>query len=293
MSALLVVLAAFAAADVPATESSVAIVISSRRDPSGLLSAEVANALKKYLGAHGIATLSPDEATARLAKLGSVDPKACDGARLCLSKLAQLLGARGAVIGLDVGKAGRFNAGHFECVSAGSVESLAVADITGDAKRWAATSDDALKTFVAELAPKLKTLLAEPVATATAAVTPSTASPDAPVTVKLIPGAPPAPPMVTAEVSKPWGPAVYATGGAAIVSAGVAATFLALALGHKGTFDGSMQSVGGRTGGSSLSQTQLSELSGAANREFTIAAAAGAATGALTAATVFFITRDN
>lgn len=296
MSALLVVLAALAAVDGPAKETSVAIVISSRRDAVGQLSKDVAASLKAKLEAQGIAALNPEEATARLTKLGAVDPKACDGARLCLSKLAQLLGARGVIIGVDVGKAGRFNAGHLECVAANRVDSLAVADFTGDAKRWASTSEEALKAFITELVPKLNALAAEAEAAAAAAkpsVPPVATAPipDAPVAPKLVPGAPPTPPLVTANPSKPWGPGVYASGGAAIVSAGVAATFLVLALGHKGEFDGSLSTVDGKSV-SRLPESRLNALAAASNREFTIAATSAAATGALTGLTLYFITRD-
>ncbi len=290
MGALFVVLTAIAAVEPPNAENTVAIVISSRRDAGGQLANEVANALKKQLAAKGIAALGPDEATARLTQLGAVDPKACDGARLCLSKLAQLLGPHGAVIGVDVGKAGRFNAGHLECVSATRLESLAVSDFTADAKKWAATREDALKAFVTEVAPKLRVLLAESVAATPQA---GTLTPrDAPVNAQLTPDAPPLPPLVVAKPTKPIPTAAWVTGGGAVASAGVAVAFLVMGLNHKAAFDSSQVEVNGRPGGSTLTQTQLDGLAQASNREFTLATATGAAAGALTATTIYLLLRN-
>ncbi|MBX7115208.1 MAG: hypothetical protein K1X64_12845 [Myxococcaceae bacterium] len=291
MGALFVVFTVITAVEPANAENPVAIVISSRRDEGGRLANEVASALKKQLDTQGIATLGPDEATARLNKLGAVDPKACDGARLCLSKLAQLLGPHGTVIGVDVGKAGRFNAGHLECVSATRLESLAVADFTADAKKWLATRDEALKAFVAEVAPKLRGLLAQPVATTpnVSALTPG----DAPVNAQLTPGAPPPPPLVVAQPTPAVPTAAWVTGGGAVASAGVAVTFLVLGLNHKAAFDGSQVEVNGRPGGSTLTQTQLNSLARSSNNELTVATATGAAAGALTAATLYLLLRNH
>ncbi len=121
----------FALAQAPASASAevpVAIVVSSRRDTNGSAS-RLCDQLQNAIGPQA---MTEKQSIERLASLGGVDPHACDGARLCLQKLAQLL--HGVVIGVDVSKAGRLTAGHIEAVSFDRVDSLAVGDIASDAK---------------------------------------------------------------------------------------------------------------------------------------------------------------
>src|SRR4051794_35159731 len=133
---LLLVLAQAPAADVP-----VAIVVSSRRD-SGNASAALCEQLKSALGSKA---MGEKESVERLTHLGGVDPHACDGARLCLQKLAQLL--HGVVIGVDVSRAGKLTAGHIEAVAMDRVDSLATIDVASDAKGWVQKAGDAAKSL--------------------------------------------------------------------------------------------------------------------------------------------------
>src|SRR4051812_30896983 len=146
MLALLTVVLAQAPADV-----SVAIVVSSRRDPGN--APAVCDQLKAAIGA---GAMSEKESVDRLTRLGGVDPHACDGARLCLQKLAQLL--HGVVIGVDVSKAGKLLAGHIEAVSFDRVESLASEDFTADAKSWPQKSQAAVASLAQRLSPALVTM---------------------------------------------------------------------------------------------------------------------------------------
>lgn len=240
----------FALAQAP-TEVPVAIVVSSRRD-TGTQASTLAEQLKVALAAEGITATSDADSVARLKKLGGVDPRACDGARLCLQKLAQLM--QGVVIGVDVSKAGRLSAGHLEAVAWERVESLAADDLTSDAKSWPAKSKDGAKAF----AQKLKGPLAE--LNEARKVKASSELKGAPVLeppqqARLVPEPPPVPPPTappTAVQAEPaqksnLGPVAYVTTAAAIISAGAGIVCMILGFLDRGTyfstlsrFDGSM-----------------------------------------------------
>jgi hypothetical protein len=260
MSVLFIALV-LAQAPAPSGDVPVAIVSSSRRDPG--TSAALCEQLKTALGG---TAMGEKESIDRLAKLGGVDPHACDGARLCLQKLAQLL--HGVVIGVDVSKAGKLLAGHVEVVSFDRVESLATEDVTADAKSWPQKSQAAVASLAQRLSPQLLAMRPrvepKPDLKGTPAFEP-------PREVNLTPEPPPTPlpspePAVTAsgEVSK--GPVPYVTAGSGIVSLGIGITLTVLGFLDRGTYQASFQQVPNQMAvASTLTDDKLTALATASN----------------------------
>jgi hypothetical protein len=262
MSLLLsLVLAQAAAADVP-----VAIVVSSRRD------AAAASALCVQLkAALGPLAMSEKESVDRLTQLGGVDPQACDGAKLCLQKLAQLL--RGVVIGVDVSKAGKLLAGHIEAVSFDRVESLATDDLTGDMKSWPQKTAAAAQAFGQKLQPQLLALKPkeEPKAAPPQPELKSTPALEPPREATLVPEPPPQPPeqeplAVTQAPGHNGGPVPYIVGGAAALSLIGAVVLMVLGFADRSTYQSSFIAVPNQMiVASSLRDDQLNALASASN----------------------------
>lgn len=249
MTALLLVVLSQAGLSQAPADVPVALVVSSRRDTTNAAPALV-DQLKIALAAQGITAMGDADSVARLKLLGGVDPKACDGSRLCLQKLAQLL--QGVVVGVDVSKAGRLTAGHVEAVAYDRVESLAVDDVTSDAKSWNKTAGEAATAFaqklkaplaamnearrpkeappkVAEKQPELKT--APPLETPREA----TLTPEPP------PTPPPAVPVEATTQKSGLGPVPYVTTGVAIVALGAGIVCLILGFIDRGTYVGTFE----------------------------------------------------
>ena len=270
MLALLLVLSQ-APTDVP-----VAIVISSRRDTS-TAAATLAEQLKVTLGAQGIAAMGDADAVTRLKMLGGVDPKACDGARLCLQKLAQLL--QGVVIGVDVSKAGRLTAGHLEAVSWDRVDSLAADDLSSDAKSWNQRSAEAATAFALKLKPPLQAL--NDARRPKVAVTPTPPPPkpaepelkppppaDPPRNPMLVPEPPPTPPpAVVVEDKKPssLGPVPYVTAATGIVAIGAGIVCLVLGFFDRQTYVDTFRRPDGMAVVSSYTDAELRDVAGRSN----------------------------
>jgi hypothetical protein len=255
MWALLSLVLAQAPADVP-----VAIVISSRRDPGN--AAALCEQLKTAIGQ---GAMGEKESVDRLTRLGGVDPHACDGARLCLQKLAQLL--HGVVVGVDVGKAGKLFAGHIEAVSFDRVESLATEDITSDAKAWPQKSQAAVTSFAQKLSPQLQAMRPKVEPRPDLKGTPTF---EQPREAQLTPEPPPQPRAETLELVTPAetgkGPVPYLTAGAGVVCLGVGITLTVLGFLDRGTYQASFQDVPNQMAvASTLTDQQLSNLATASN----------------------------
>lgn len=237
-------------------------MVSSRRD-ADKLALGVTEQLKAALAAQGITATSDSESVERLKKLGGVEPRACDGARLCLQKLAQLL--QGVVVGVDVSRAGRLTAGHVEAVAFDRVESLAVDDITSDAKQWSAKSNEAAKAFAEKLKAPVRALSdarrvkSPPKAAENELKT--TPALDAPREATVVPEPPPTPPpaieaVTVSKKASGTGPLPFITTGAAVVAAGAGILCLVLGFSDRSTY---FQSISGGMA-SSLTDAQLQNL---------------------------------
>jgi hypothetical protein len=263
----------------PAADVPVAIVVSSRRD-STTASATLCEQLKTALGPRA---MGEKESVQRLTQLGGVDPHACDGAKLCLQKLAQLL--HGVVIGVDVSKAGRLLAGHIEAVSFDRVESLATDDLTGDAKSWPQKSSAAAKALAQKLTPQLDAL--RPKEEPKPSPPPENKNVEAPHQVIVVPEPPPSPPPEVTAVqaeggAKSFGPVPYVVTGAAVASVGAGITLLVLGFIDRNTYQASFQQVPNQTAiASSFTDAQLSSLATASNAKIGLGIAFGVIAAAL------------
>jgi hypothetical protein len=263
MTALLLIALA-QSPDVP-----VAIVISSRRDTSKAAPA-LCEQVKVALSAQGFHAMSDAESIKRLSELGGVEPKACDGARLCLQKLAQLL--HGVVIGVDVSRAGKLTAGHIEAVAMDRVDSLATIDVASDAKSWVQKSGEAAKSLADKLKPPLTAMREAlqpkepPRPPEPELKPPPPLAEDQPKQVTLTPAPPPTPPPAVAVEKRGPGPVPYILTGAAILSAGASVLFFILGLQQQNEYRGSFVSVPGYSGqGSSFTDAKLSSLASSSN----------------------------
>lgn len=239
------------------------VVVSSRRDV-GSTAVSICEQMRVALAAQGIVATGDGASVERLKKLGGVDPKACDGARLCLQKLAQLL--QGVVIGVDVSRAGKLSAGHFEAVSFDRVDSLAADDVTADAKSWPGKSSAAVTAFAAKLKAPMLALNETRRASSKPPEPELKAPPDAPREVRVLPEPPPLPPpAVTAEKSG-TGPVPYVTGAAAVAALGMGIVFMVLGFIDRGTYHASFADPTGLMGhASSLSDDELTQLASSSN----------------------------
>jgi hypothetical protein len=295
---LLVLLAQTAASEPPKSAPTVpiAIVVSSRRDAGNTLSSALCTKVRDALAARGIEAMTEQQSADRLAKLGAIDPHACDGSKLCLAKLAELL--QGIVIGVDIGKVGRFNAGHLEAVAIGRLESVAVADFTSDSKGWSRKTGDELPAFIAPVASmaaemnKALVPVEPPKAVAVAPTPPPVEKKsDAPLEPKLLPVPPPTPPPVVVEETRSRGPVPYIVGGTAVALAIVAVTMLALASADSDAYHSRQETLsGGQT--SPLTRAELDRLAGSANLKYSAALGTGIGAGVVGIAAGYLLIRD-
>ena len=286
MTALWLVILAQAA--VPSKSAvPVAIVVSSRRDALNTLSPQLCDELKKALAAEGVVAMSDAESTQRLVSLGGVEPRACDGSKLCLQRLAELL--RGVVIGVDVGKVQRFSAGHLEALAIDRAESIGVADITADGKSWQKKSASAAIAFARKIAPVVLELERVRQEQLRADAMPPQVT-DVPRQASLLPDAPLTPPPEL-TVRRSRGPVPYVLLGAAIAAAGAAVAMLILGLADANRYNGSLQPLAGGTT-SSFTQAQLNGLAASGNLKFSIAAGCGAGALVLAALATWFLVRE-
>jgi hypothetical protein len=284
MGALLLLLLA----QTPQAPGDVAVVVASRREPAN--AQKVARALAEVLAptAH---VLTEEGAKSRIAELGGVDPVACDGQRLCLIKLAELLGPHATVIGIDVAKAGKFVSAHVEAVGAGKVESLLADDFSSDTKGFDAQSKQWARTFGEKLKDKLAQWNAEVEAAKPKPVVTQTPTPTPAPTPEPIAPPPPPPPVVEQHDQPSHGPAWAATVAAGLLAIGGGVT-LGLAISNKTAYDNSVRSfLSGNQNASSLTYSQLNSTVNAANTEFSIALGLGIATVVAVAVAILLFAR--
>lgn len=283
MGALLVLLLT----QTPTAPGDVAVVVASRREPAA--AQKLARALSEVL-APNAKVLAGDAAKARITELGGVDPAACDGQRLCLIKLAELLGPHATVIGIDVARAGKFQSAHVEAVGAGKVDSLLADDFSSDvkgfeaqSKQWARGFGEKLKDKLGAWSAELEAAKPKPVAVA------PTPAPTPEPQPSVVPPPPP-PPMVEQRPEPSRGPAWAATVAAGLCAIGTGVT-LGLAVSNKTSYDNSVRSfLSGNMNASSLTWSQLNSTASTANSEFSIALGLGIATAvAAVVAAIFFL----
>lgn len=271
MGALLLLLLAQS----PQAPGDVAVVVSSRREPAS--AQKVARALAEVL-APNAHVLTGDAAKARLAELGGVDPVACDGQRLCLLKLAELLGPHATVIGIDVAKAGKFISAHVEAVGAGKVDSLLADDFSSDTRGFEAQSKQWSRAFGEKLRDKLAAWNAELEAAKPKPPPPTPAPAPTPANPEVAALPPPPPPLVEQHEQPSRAPAWAATVAAGLCAIGGGVT-LGLAISNKTSYDNSVRSfLSGNNNASSLTYSQLTSTVNTANTEFSIALGLGIAT---------------
>ncbi len=296
MGTILLVLLSQAPAEAPKVQVPIAIVISSRRDTGNTLSPFVCVKLQEALAAKGIPAMNEAQSIERLTKLGGVDPRACDGSKLCLLKLAELL--QGIVIGVDVGKVARFSAGHLEAVAVGRVDSVAVSNFTSDAKGWPKKSADEIAALIALVVPVAQQMTkalqpVEPPPKPVAVVEPPPPKPaDTPTQVKLVPEPPPSPPpAVVVEAPRSRGPLPYVFVGATVAAAAVAIAMLVLASSDAQRYNASLSLLKGETT-SSLTRDQLTRTAASANLEYSVALGSGIGAAAFAIASGYFFLRE-
>ncbi len=270
----------------PSAPGEVAVVASSRREPAA--AQKVVRALTEVL-APNAHVLSEDAAKARLAELGGVDPVTCDGARLCLSKLAELLGPHATVIGIDVARAGRFTSCHIEAVGAGKVDSLLADDFTAETKGFEARSKQWARSFGERLQARLSGWNAElEAARPKPAPAPVVVVPAPVPTPEPVLAPPPPPPVVEERPSRTPAWVSTVVGGATLVSTGV---LLGLGLHDRSTYLSSIATWRGPNDASGLTYTQMNDTVGRANTELTVALALGCVTAAAATLALYFFTR--
>ena len=299
------VLMAQAASEAPKPpQVPIAIVISSRRDTGDTLSSALCAKVKDALAAQGIEAMSAPQSAERLAKLGAVDSRACDGSKLCLAKLAELL--QGIVIGVDIGKVQKFSAGHLEAVAVGRVDSLAVSDFSSDAKGWPKKSAAETAAFVAQVVSgaremnkalePVKVAVVEPPPPKVAVVEPppppKVIVADMPTEVKLIPEPPPTPPPVIIDEPRSRGPLPYVVVGTAVAAAVVAVTLLVLALIDTSKYNGTTDGFNSLTT-SSLTRAQLDTLAANANLKYSVSLGTGIGAAALGVVAGILLVRES
>jgi len=268
----------------------VAVVVSSRREPAA--AKKVAHALVEVLAptAH---VLNDDAAKARLAELGGVDPVTCDGARLCLGKLAELLGPTSVVIGIDVAKAGRFQSCHVEAVAPGKIDSLLADDFTSDSKAFDADSKKWAKGFAERLQVKLDALAAEREAAKPKPQPqpPPTVTPPPEIVPPVSNVPPPPPPPLLTEPAPSRTPAWVSTAGAlaTAISCGV---LLGLGLTDKAHYEDSQRNfLGGTQIASTLTLAEINATVNRSNTELSFSLGFGIAAAVATALALYFFAR--
>lgn len=255
----------------------VAIVLSSRREVSATLASGVCEKLQTALAAEGVTAKGDPEATAELLRLGAVDPRACDGSRLCLARLAEVY--KGLIIGVDLSSVQKYTAGHIDAVGPGEVALVASTDFNGDATTWAKKSDLAIAALAREVAVALKV---RPAPTASA-----------PVSQALVPApSSDAGTSTAVDFSNMPRAVPYAVTGAAALTTGLAIGFLAVGLGNQGTYRGSITRLPNGQSVSSKSDAELNRLSSDINTQFSASLGLGITSVVLGGVATYLLTRD-
>lgn len=140
-------------AEPPSSRGPLAVVLSSKRPGSEEYAKKIAQRIQELVAAKLNTPVMSDEETAKA--VGEKDPKTCQAVPNCLVAVAQTLGKRAVVLGVDVGRVRGTLAIYVEALSADTAESLAVADFTVNEK-WEGALDKPIADFVKALEPKLR-----------------------------------------------------------------------------------------------------------------------------------------
>ncbi len=271
----------------------VAVVVTSRRGQSS--SDEVAARVVSALRAKGVTVMAPDEATRRLVEVGGVDPQSCDGLRVCVKHLAQMLGQRGVVVGVDVAKAGRLTAAHLEALASDRLEPLAACDVNGDRLSFATQSAAAIDQLSEELSRTLAALDAQPPSVASPAVEPLP-PPPAPALEAGPPVSAPAEAVAARPPAAAWRPRWLKWGGLGVSAAGAVAALSLTAAGAdaRSSYQGLLRDYrGGRANASIVPFSVLEARASQVNTDFVAALAVGLVSVSFIAATLWlFVTEQ-
>jgi hypothetical protein len=205
----------------------VGVTISSKRPGTDEYPKKVADYVHALLKLEEMSATNDSDTRAALKKVQAADPRNCQGATLCLMKLAGMLGPEAVIIGVDVGKVQTQLALHLEAVSGNALESLAIADIVVESKNWSEQASSSLTEFVRQLKTKMRAKQ-NPPSESVATDVPKEAKPrDIPTSVSLTPTSTGTDNELVTSGSSPSGSKVlpWALVGGAAVSAGAAVTF--------------------------------------------------------------------
>lgn len=279
-----------------------ALVLLTRRTGATAPAADaVARDLRKALSYEGIETpIAPEALAARLKAAGIKATKGCEGNLECAAGWGRKLKVP-VVVSLAVGQTGKELTVRIDALKTEKGERLAFEQFTMSAKDVGGLLT-AFAPFSVRLRAVLSPRLIPKVAPKPAPVpTPAVlAKEDAPKQVKkaapvLAPKLDTAEPSFTVEVTQ-GGPApsrvpMLASGGAALLTGGVAAVLLGTGLSAKGRLDQRV-SLGGDARGSPLTHSEAQSLAGSANAQLTASLVCGLTSLAFgTAAAVLFATR--
>jgi hypothetical protein len=246
MTPLLLSLALSAGSTAP-----VSVVVDSHRPGAESAADELVSLLYLALVDAGVPRdelLLEDRAESRTGTGGFARARQCEGRVLCLRSLAQLLGERAIVVGVDVGRVSDQLVGRVVAVRAVG-EPVAELELSADFATWSASCNRALPAFA-------RTLSAQREGAAVVnALAPAPAPEGVPVTV-------------SAEPARPFAWKWPVAGAAALsfISAGV---LLGAGLSGKAQYDRSLLYVDGLAA-SSLTAAQAHDLAARVNTELSV-----------------------
>ncbi len=278
----------------------VGVVLVSRRAGADDYAKKVAVLTATTLRNEGIDGVIDDSvATKRIRAAGHPDPRTCASAKPCLARLAFLLGKRGVVVGVDVGRIQKQLVVTLDAVASWSGESLQVVELTTRVDNFAEDASVGLTGFARALKDKLDA--ADPGTPPVAARTepaselkkPTPPAPDAPLADSSGSTVSGSGVSATAHPAKRSpGVARWAFLGGTVVFAGVTAAFGALGFSAKSTIDANRYDAGGVVG-THLTQAELQAKAGQANTFIPLTIAGAATTALLAAVTAYFFFRGD
>lgn len=255
------------------------VVATSKRPGAEAFGPKVAARVLELMKREQVSNTLDDGQTIKLLKAAEFpDPRACNGGRKCVKKLAVLLGPRAVVVSVDVAKLGKALSIHLEAIAADVAEPLAVADVTADSETWKEQSAVGIVTFTREM----KSKLSEP-----PPVSPPLPPPDPPRVTTLTPEPVSGAPVELQKAATPSAPSIgpWIAVGAGAAALATSAVFLGLGLSDKASYDArtSIDPVSGERAFQGLDVERVA-LRDAGNLKFTVAlssALLGAALGGL------------
>lgn len=272
--------------------------MTSKRPGATTAATKIAQRVVDSFKREGVVGLLDDAAASKeLRDAGFSDPKSCQGARACLSKLAILLGPKAVVVGVDVGKVGKTLAIHLEAVAADKDTSLATLDVSSSMDGWSDAMSAPIVVFVRdvkaglELGKKKDVVAASPPPPPPAEVAPTS---DAPTRTDLTPAASASesPVIVSQEPGKPPRVAGWVLAGGAAVAAGAAVGLGIMGGNARSQWDAALVPLPDGTQGTALSRPDAERVAGEANAGTVGAITAGVVSAGLTAAATYFFLKE-